>query len=267
MRYSRPWPPPGPMRCAYASQGQGPDLVLVHGWALHGGVFEDLAARLEAQFRLHRIDLPGHGHAPPLASDWTAAAVIEEWAAHLPPAYWLGWSLGGTLAQAFALRHPERCRGLVVIASSARFSAAPDWPYGMPEPSYRDFLARLERDPAAAVERFLALEALGSPHELELAHRLRALTLTRPLATPRALRAGLRVLHDTDLRAELPRLGRPSLWLAGARDRVVHPEATRASAALAGGAFELLRGAGHAPFLTHLQEVQERLGAWIRGTP
>jgi pimeloyl-[acyl-carrier protein] methyl ester esterase len=241
------------MRCAYASRGQGPDLVLVHGWALHGGVFEALA------------DLPGHGHAPPVTSPWTAAEVIAEWSVRLPPALWLGWSLGGTLAQAYALSHPERCRGLVVIAASARFAAAADWPHGMPEPSYRDFLARLERDPSAAVERFLALEALGSPHELELVHRLRALIQARALATAPALRAGLEILHDTDLRAALPRLGRPSLWLAGARDRVVHPDATRASAELAGGRAEVLTGAGHAPFLTHLDVVADRLLDWLGG--
>ena len=42
--------------------GQGPDLVLIHGWALHGGVFAPLVARLSGRFRLHLVDLPGHGH-------------------------------------------------------------------------------------------------------------------------------------------------------------------------------------------------------------
>ncbi len=42
--------------------GQGPDLVLIHGWALQGGVFAPLVQRLADQFTLHLVDLPGHGH-------------------------------------------------------------------------------------------------------------------------------------------------------------------------------------------------------------
>ena len=42
--------------------GHGPDLVLIHGWALHGGVFAPLAERLASRFRLHLVDLPGHGY-------------------------------------------------------------------------------------------------------------------------------------------------------------------------------------------------------------
>ncbi|HRA24442.1 MAG TPA: alpha/beta fold hydrolase, partial [Usitatibacteraceae bacterium] len=42
--------------------GQGPDLVLLHGWGLHGGVWQGLARELAPAFRLHLVDLPGHGH-------------------------------------------------------------------------------------------------------------------------------------------------------------------------------------------------------------
>lgn len=41
--------------------GQGPALVLLHGWALHGGVFAPLVERLSPHFQLHLVDLPGHG--------------------------------------------------------------------------------------------------------------------------------------------------------------------------------------------------------------
>ena len=42
--------------------GHGPDLVLIHGWAMHGGIFAPLVERLSPQFQLHIVDLPGHGH-------------------------------------------------------------------------------------------------------------------------------------------------------------------------------------------------------------
>ena len=41
--------------------GNGPPLVLLHGWAMHGGVFAPLVERLRSRFSLHVVDLPGHG--------------------------------------------------------------------------------------------------------------------------------------------------------------------------------------------------------------
>ncbi len=41
--------------------GRGPPLVLLHGWAMHGGVFAPLVERMQATRTLHIVDLPGHG--------------------------------------------------------------------------------------------------------------------------------------------------------------------------------------------------------------
>ncbi|MDX1266111.1 MAG: alpha/beta fold hydrolase, partial [Oceanisphaera sp.] len=43
-------------------RGRGPDLVLLHGWGMNGAVWQGLAPRLEADFRLHLVDLPVFGH-------------------------------------------------------------------------------------------------------------------------------------------------------------------------------------------------------------
>ena len=42
--------------------GSGPDLVLIHGWAMHGGIFAPLTPLLREHFRVHLVDLPGHGY-------------------------------------------------------------------------------------------------------------------------------------------------------------------------------------------------------------
>ena len=42
-------------------EGHGPPLVLIHGWAMHGGVFAPLLRELSAHFECHVVDLPGHG--------------------------------------------------------------------------------------------------------------------------------------------------------------------------------------------------------------
>lgn len=70
--------------------GAGPPLVLLHGWALHGGVFAPLVARLRDRFALHVVDLPGHGHSRDCGVPLTLQACAEAICALTPPAAWLG---------------------------------------------------------------------------------------------------------------------------------------------------------------------------------
>ena len=58
--------------------GRGPPLVLLHGWAMHSGLWAPLLPRLAERYRVHPVDLPGHGHSAPVAPytlDAVAAAV------------------------------------------------------------------------------------------------------------------------------------------------------------------------------------------------
>ena len=63
-------------------RGEGPDLVLLHGWALHGGMWGPWLDELAGIARLHVFDLPGHGRSggAPLRTveelaDWLIAAL------------------------------------------------------------------------------------------------------------------------------------------------------------------------------------------------
>ncbi|MEZ5623317.1 MAG: alpha/beta fold hydrolase [Nitrosomonas sp.] len=53
-----------PMHCEIL--GNGPDLVLLHGWAMHGGVWRGVREQLAMKYRVHLFDLPGHGLSPML---------------------------------------------------------------------------------------------------------------------------------------------------------------------------------------------------------
>ena len=56
--------------------GAGPDLVLLHGWAMHGGIWSGVRDRLAQHFRLHLVDLPGHGSSPACGSG-TLQCVVD----------------------------------------------------------------------------------------------------------------------------------------------------------------------------------------------
>lgn len=244
--------------------GNGPPLVLLHGWAMHGGVFAPLVARLRAVRTLHVVDLPGHGHSVgcdvPLALEPCAEAVARAVPEGAP---WCGWSLGGLVALHAAATRPHAVPALAMLCASPRFVRGEDWKYGVSAEIFRDFAAGLRSDYRGTLDRFVALEAFGSEHARDEIRALREDLFARGEPAAAVLADGLELLESTDLRHALPGLRAPSLWLAGRRDRLVDPRAMREAAALADGAFEVVEHAGHAPFLTHADAVAARLLAFL----
>ncbi len=242
--------------------GRGPPLVLVHGWGLHGGVFAPLVERLAADFQMHLVDLPGHGHSRrctlPLELDECAAQILRQ----TPPAPWLAWSLGGLFALHAAARSPQ-VQALAMVASTPRFVRAADWPHAVEPEVFVQFARDLDQDYGTTLQRFLALDTLGSDHARSELRTLKDTLYSRGEPTPAALRQGLALLHSCDLRALLPGLPIPSVWLSGRRDRLVPPAAMAAGAMAAGGRHFDIPGGGHAPFLGHADEVAGQLRTFL----
>jgi pimeloyl-[acyl-carrier protein] methyl ester esterase len=242
--------------------GDGPDLVLVHGWAMHAGIFAPLTRLLTPHFRVHLIDLPGHG--ANISSDVACrpVACADALAADLPRALWIGWSLGGIVALHAALAHVNKVRGIVEIAASPRFVLGPGWPHGVAADVLAQFGAGLHRDYRGTIERFLALEALGSDQLQAELRELKAHVFDRGEPSLEALEQGLRALETTDLRASLARLAVPSLWIGGRRDRLVPAAAMRWAAQQSPQGRFVEISSGHAPFIGHATEVADTIVAF-----
>jgi len=243
--------------------GQGPSLVLIHGWALHGGVFAPLVSRLSSRFRLHLIDLPGHGHSREDSTPLALPHVVSQVAAATPPAVWLGWSLGGLFALHAAATQPQ-VRGLAMIAATPRFVTGEGWPHAVDTAVFTQFAQDLAQDYRGTLERFLALDTIGSEHARTELRTLKQALVARGEPAPRALQEGLQLLRRTDLRRALSALDKPSLWLAGQRDRLVPAASMHDAAALSPRAqAHTIAGGGHAPFLGHADEVAARLEQFV----
>ncbi len=192
--------------------GEGPDLVMIHGWGLHGGIFDGIATALSRAWRVTLIDLPGHGrsHGTPLDPDLPRLAAQVARAAPAG-AVWLGWSLGGLVAMQHAIDRPEDPSALILVATTPRFVADGSWP-GIALETLQTFTRGLKDDYLSTLRRFLALQVQGCADHTELLRRLRQQMLRYPPPSAETLEAGLTLLAGTDLRPRLARIAHADVF-------------------------------------------------------
>jgi len=245
-------------------EGSGPPVVLIHGWGLHGGVWARTAKALAHTHTVLRVDLPGFGASAPLDVAYTAAALAQAVATRVPAgAAWVGWSLGGLVALAAADAGVPMSK-LVLVGATPRFVQAPDWPHAMAGGVLAGFAADLAADWRATVSRFLALQARGSERARDELRALRETVFARGEPAVQALHGGLDVLRDGDLRDVLARVQVPALLIHGGRDALVPPAAAAETARrLPQARLSLIDGAGHAPFLSHPDQFEQALAAFL----
>lgn len=226
-------------------EGEGPPLVLAHGFTQTGRLWGPFGRALAARRTLVRVDLPGHAGSSDLRADLAEGGELLACVAE-GPFDLLGYSLGARFALHAALARPERVRRLVLIGGTA----------GIEDPAARDERRRrdealadeLERtgDLAGFLHRWLAspmFSSLGAPG---LAERLRN--------TPAGLASSLRLAGTGTQRplwGELGRLPVPTLLLAGADDARFVAAALRMAGSMPHAVASLVPGGGHA---AHLQQ-------------
>ena len=250
------------------SVGAGPPLVLLHGWALHGGLFAPLMAGYAARFRVHAVDLPGHGHSSRTEVE-TLDRIVDAVASSIgccEPLSVLGWSFGGQVALRWAAREPARIARLVLVGTSPRFVAAPDWPHAMTA----DTLARFGDELAAGFRptllRFLTLQVQGSDEGRRTLALLRHQLFARGDPPRGAIAAALGLLASTDLRDEARAVATPALVVSGERDTLAPPAAGAWLAkAMPNAHHACLPGAAHVPFLSHRAAFDAAAAAFLDG--
>jgi pimeloyl-[acyl-carrier protein] methyl ester esterase len=242
------------------TRGTGPALVLVHGWAMHGGVFAPLVDALARVRTLHLVDLPGHGRSAESGERLTLEDSARELLERVGRADWLGWSLGGLVALEAARLAPQRVRSLALIATNPRFVSSLEWEHGVPHDVFAQFGADLAHDYGRTIDRFLALECIGSDCARNDLRTLQRQLHDHGLASREALASGLLILDRCDMRGVLSSLPMPALWIAGARDRLVPWQAQEwAAAQMRNARFVRIAGGGHAPFIGHPDRVLAEL--------
>ncbi|MEC4750574.1 pimeloyl-ACP methyl ester esterase BioH [Methylomicrobium sp. Wu6] len=243
--------------------GHGKSIVMIHGWGMHTGIWRPFAKALARQYRVTCIDLPGHGRSGRISAfdlehlgSALVAAVGDE------PACWLGWSLGATVALDIASRFPERAEALILLAGNPRFIRTHDaannpdhWP-GVSPRVLDVFSGQLSEDAQQTLLRFLALQVHGLADTKALLKTLKAAVFECDPPDNTALRQGLKILKEADLRPALAAFDRPFAAILGGRDTLVpHAVGAHLQRLQPNLQLHLLEKAGHVPFLTHQEEL------------
>ena len=236
-------------RCTGSAGDEAPDLVLLHGWGLHSIVWDDVMPALLERFRVTVIDLPGMGQSPLPNQDYTLDFLVEQVREVMPAqCHLVGWSLGGLVAIRLSLRFPQQMLSLVTVACSPCFVARDNWPAAMRADILQKFAELYEEDNEGTLIRFLALNAKGSDTQQQDTAKLRDILYFCGLPAPRALREGLVILRDTDLRDAVKELKQPVLMLFGEHDHIVPAAALEAVRELAPQVeMALMQGVSHVP--------------------
>jgi pimeloyl-ACP methyl ester carboxylesterase len=235
-------------------QGQGPNLVLLHGLGASSFSWRHNRAPLARHFRVITPDLPGHGRSPaPPQADYRVAALVRgvldflDWHG-LETAVLGGNSLGGGLSLLLAGEHPDRVPALVLLAPAAVLTRIPYtfYPLRLPVLGYALavllgpwFLPLFLRLVYCHPERLIpeAAPGYGSPYR----DRRRRLAL-------RQVCRQLEIRPLEEIAALLHRLTQPTVLIWGERDRILPAAQGRwLKQHLPQAAFHLLPQVGHAP--------------------
>ncbi|MEU9734178.1 4-carboxymuconolactone decarboxylase [Streptomyces sp. NPDC048002] len=233
--------PPNTLQYRFDGPEDAPVLILGPSLGTTWHMWDRQVPELTQQWRIFRFDLPGHGGAPAYPAG-SVAEIAERLLATLDGLGvqrfgYAGCALGGGVGVELALRHPERLASLALIAASPRFGTADEF-------RQRGVIVRTNGlDPIARTspERWFTHGfAAAQPAITDWAVQMVRTT------DPGCYIAACEALAAFDVRAELTRVGAPTLVLVGSEDQVTGPaEARTLVAGIPDARLAVVPGASH----------------------
>ena len=240
----------------YEVHGQGPALLLSHGYSATCRMWDGQIAALEDRYRVIVWDMRGHGQSasPPDATAYSEALTVADMAAVLDAAdasqaIIAGLSLGGYMSLAFHARHPDRTRALMLFDTGPGFrsdSAREAW----------NARARTRADDLDT----RGFAALGKSDEVLMSRHRTAAGLAG------AARGMLTQDNDTVFRS-LAAIRVPTLVLVGANDTNFLAATDYMAAKIPGATKVVIPDAGHAANLHQPAHFNSAVESFLAGLP
>ena len=242
--------------------GDGPAVLLVHGFPLSGRLWDPVVASLRQEFRLIVPDLRGHG-----LSAATPTATVGDYADDLAalldaigesrPVALVGMSMGGYVAFEFCRRYRRRVGALVLTNTRAQADTAEA------ARGRRETAARVRLEGSAVVADAMTPKLFGPDAPKALREAWRAIMAATP---PDGVAAALLAMADRpDSLATLAGLDCPILIVAGEHDAIAPPADAQAMREAAPHAqLEIVPATGHMTVVERPDRFVAALAAFLR---
>ena len=238
----------------YEVTGEGPVLLLTHGYSATGEMWRGQLATLSPHFKVVTWDMRGHGASdyPQDQAAYSEEATVADMAALLDAvgatsAVVGGLSLGGYMSLAFHRAHPERTRALLIIDTG---------------PGYKNDQAR-EGWNANAIRRAERLEAEGLGDLSKASAEVRQARHRDATGLARAAR-GMLTQRDAQVIESLPAIAVPSIVIVGADDTPFLAASDYMAAKIPGAKKVVIENAGHSANIDQPQAFNAALLGFLK---
>jgi 3-oxoadipate enol-lactonase len=250
----------------YTVEGNGPWLVLSHSLACDLSMWDEQAAAFSGRYKVLRYDTRGHGKSGAPANDYTLDQLADDAkglfdALQIKSCHFVGLSMGGMIAQTFALKYPGVFRSVTLADTTSRRheGAAQMW-------DERIKLAN-EKGMDALVDGTLGRWFTEPFRKSNPAMMERVSAMIR--ATPAAGYAGCaRAISKLDLTHRLKEIKCPALVMTGEHDGGTPPAMARAiHENLPGSELMIIPSASHLSNLEQTKIFNDTLSAFLAKHP
>jgi pimeloyl-ACP methyl ester carboxylesterase len=241
----------GQIELGYDVDGSGPDLLLIVGTATTRPLWALVRPQLAESFRTIAFDNRDTGESTPANAPYTlcdlaadAAAVLD--AAGVQRAHILGHSMGGAIAQEFALTYPERCASLTIVCSWARGDG-----YTKNLMKLMSALSEGVRDDRTLLATILYMgTGISTLREIDLFDKTDEAMALAPLMSREALVRQWQLDLTVDTADRLSKLAMPVHVIWGGEDRLLpQPLSQRLIDAIPSATGTCIEGCGHVPMV------------------
>jgi len=254
------------LRTRYSLEGEGPDLVLIHGVSDRLESWEGIVDRLKGRYRILRYDLRGHGETDKPAGPYSLEDFADDLAEltatlGLTKFHLAGYSLGGLVAQRFTLKYPNKVDHLVLLSTVAGRNEAEK---ARVEERLRNVeQGNLDTHFESSIARWFTEEFIRDNPDL-----VRKYAMQNEGTDQTGIRAAYRVLCTSDLIDELPWIEAPTLVVTGENDIGSNPRmAENMHRAIPGSSLKILPRLKHSILVEAPDTVAALVSEFIARRP
>lgn len=256
----------------YHVEGKGKPVLLIHGWTMQSGVWDDFVKDFSERYKIITLDLRGHGKSVNMEGPYSFTAFARDIVGlihklGLEDLTLVGWSMGVSIILRMLDAAAPYVDSLVLISGNPSLIKRPDYCQGIHQIMAKRLLRQTSRDYSKGLESFYKM--LFTPEEfasLQESGKYSMITDENLVPLSQAAIESLTCLIDEDLRLELAKTDLPTLVIHGSRDSICAPDAAHyMQKTIPGSKILFLEEAGHVPFITRKAEVHNAVEKFLRG--